>query len=62
MNYTANPRGRAFWAELGWTDTGEWSIGPMPPHAEQLILERPRRVPNVPTLLDAPLVVSDVDG
>ena len=39
--YEANPRGRAFWAKLGWTDTGERSEGPMPPHAEQLILERP---------------------
>lgn len=39
--YAANPRGRAFWAKLGWTDTGERSDGPMPPHAEQLILEKP---------------------
>lgn len=39
--YAANPRGRAFWAKLGWTDTGERSNGPMPPHAEQLILEKP---------------------
>ena len=38
--YAANPRGRAFWAKLGWTDTGERSRGPMPPHAEQLILAR----------------------
>lgn len=38
--YAANPRGRAFWAKLGWTDTGERSRGPMPPHAEQLILEQ----------------------
>jgi RimJ/RimL family protein N-acetyltransferase len=38
--YAANPRGRAFWAKLGWTDSGERSAGPMPPHAEQLILER----------------------
>ena len=37
--YAATPRGRAFWAKLGWTDTGERSDGPMPPHAEQLILE-----------------------
>lgn len=39
--YTANPRGRAFWPRLAWTDTGERSRGPMPPHAEQLILHRP---------------------
>ena len=32
--YAANPRGRAFWEKLGWTDTGERSRGPMPPHAE----------------------------
>ena len=38
--YAANPRGRAFWAKLGWTDSGERGAGPMPPHAEQLILER----------------------
>jgi RimJ/RimL family protein N-acetyltransferase len=38
--YEANPRGRAFWAKLGWTDTGVRSGGPMPPHAEQLILEK----------------------
>ena len=30
--YAANPRGRAFWTKLGWTDTGERSSGPMPPH------------------------------
>ena len=34
--YAANPRGRAFWAKLGWTDTGERTRGPMPPHAELL--------------------------
>ena len=34
--YAANPRGRAFWTKLGWTDTGERSSGPMPPHAELL--------------------------
>lgn len=39
--YAGNPRGRAFWTKLGWTDTGERSEGPMPPHAEQLILEKP---------------------
>ena len=38
--YVDNPRGRAFWAKVGWTDTGERRSGPMPPHAEQLILER----------------------
>ena len=38
--YAANPRGRAFWAKHGWTDTGERRNGPMPPHAEQLILEK----------------------
>jgi len=32
--YAANPRGRAFWEKLGWTDTGARSRGPMPPHAE----------------------------
>lgn len=34
--YAANPRGRAFWEKLGWSDTGERSRGPMPPHAELL--------------------------
>jgi RimJ/RimL family protein N-acetyltransferase len=34
--YAANPRGRAFWEKLGWTDTGERGRGPMPPHAELL--------------------------
>jgi GNAT superfamily N-acetyltransferase len=37
--YAANPRGRAFWEKLGWTDTGERSRGPMPPHAELLTYE-----------------------
>lgn len=39
--YAANPRGRAFWAKLGWSETGERSRGPMPPHAELLILAKP---------------------
>ncbi|HEV2797491.1 MAG TPA: GNAT family N-acetyltransferase, partial [Nocardioides sp.] len=34
--YAANPRGRAFWEKLGWTETGERTRGPMPPHAELL--------------------------
>jgi RimJ/RimL family protein N-acetyltransferase len=34
--YAANPRGRAFWEKLGWTDTGQRSRGSMPPHAELL--------------------------
>lgn len=34
--YAANPRGRAFWEKVGWSDTGERSRGPMPPHAELL--------------------------
>jgi RimJ/RimL family protein N-acetyltransferase len=34
--YAANPRGRAFWEKLGWTDAGERGRGPMPPHAELL--------------------------
>ncbi len=38
--YAANPRGRAFWEKLGWTDTGERSSGPMPPHAELLTYEK----------------------
>lgn len=38
--YAANPRGRAFWTKLGWTDTGERSSGPMPPHAELLTYEK----------------------
>ena len=38
--YAANPRGRAFWAKLGWTDTGRRSNGPMPPHAELLTYEK----------------------
>ncbi|RYC11354.1 GNAT family N-acetyltransferase [Nocardioides zhouii] len=38
--YAANPRGRAFWTNLGWTDTGERSSGPMPPHAELLTYEK----------------------
>lgn len=38
--YAANPRGRAFWERLGWTDTGERSRGPMPPHAELLTYEK----------------------
>lgn len=37
--YAANPRGRAFWEKLGWTDTGKRSRGPMPPHAELLTYE-----------------------
>lgn len=32
--YSANPRGRAFYEKLGWTDVGERTRGPMPPHAE----------------------------
>ena len=35
--YAANPRGRAFWEKVGWSDTGERALGAMPPHAEQLI-------------------------
>ena len=38
--YADNPRGRAFWAKLGWTDTGERTRGPMPPHAELMTWER----------------------
>ena len=34
--YAANPRGRAFWEKAGWSDTGERSRGPVPPHAELL--------------------------
>lgn len=43
--YAANPRGRAFYEKLGWTDTGERSRGPMPPHAELMTYElRPENV------------------
>ncbi|MCF6379783.1 GNAT family N-acetyltransferase [Nocardioides KLBMP 9356] len=35
--YAANPRGRAFWEKVGWSDTGKRETGAMPPHAEQLI-------------------------
>ncbi|MDR7251461.1 GNAT superfamily N-acetyltransferase [Nocardioides sp. BE266] len=45
--YAANPRGRAFYEKLGWTDTGERSRGPMPPHAELMTYElRPENVRN----------------
>ena len=47
--YTANPRGRAFWEKLGWTDTGKRGRGPMPPHAELMTYElRPENVRNAP--------------
>lgn len=45
--YTDNPRGRAFYEKLGWTDTGERTRGPMPPHAELMTYElRPENVRN----------------
>lgn len=45
--YADNPRGRAFYGKLGWSDTGERSRGPMPPHAELKTYElRPRNVRN----------------
>ena len=45
--YADNPRGRAFYEKLGWSDTGERSRGPMPPHAELMTYElRPRNVRN----------------
>ena len=47
--YAANPRGRAFWTKLGWTDTGERSRGPMPPYAELLTYELRREIDRNPS-------------
>jgi GNAT superfamily N-acetyltransferase len=45
--YADNPRGRAFYEKLGWSDTGQRSRGPMPPHAELMTYElRPGNVRN----------------
>jgi RimJ/RimL family protein N-acetyltransferase len=47
--YAANPRGRRFWEKHGWTDTGERSRGPMPPHAELLTYELRREIDRNPS-------------
>ena len=45
--YADNPRGRAFYEKLGWTETGERTKGPMPPHAElRTYVLRPENVRN----------------
>jgi RimJ/RimL family protein N-acetyltransferase len=46
--YAKNPRGRAFWEKHGWTDTGDRSRGPMPPHAELMTYELRVRIDRNP--------------
>ena len=51
--YADNPRGRAFWEKLGWTDTGERTSGPVPPHAELMTYVLPPENVRKPAWRDA---------